>query len=179
MERIAAITKRVICAFAILLTVTGVKPHVGYSALGFAQDDRVKLMQPVVKESGWTIPGLPESRMTDPRKRLPKGYGPAAVPFYVTVFKPAGKFITTIQRYILKDDQTLTVAERKVVIDSIIKCEVDGRVFMYILHCTIILEEPNGRTGYSGVFGIQYSDRDGDGKFESFRREHHLLRLIY
>jgi len=45
---------------------------------------------------------------------------------------------------------------------------VDGRTFMYILQCTIILEDPNGRTGYSGQFGVHYYDRDGDGKFESF-----------
>jgi len=48
--------------------------------------------------------------------------------------------------------------ERKVLLDGIIKCDVDvdGRTFMYILQCTIIMEDPNGRTGYSGHFGAHY-----------------------
>jgi len=160
--------KRVLSAIAALLMATGVSVGGGNSSLGFAQDNLLKIIKPAVNEGGWKIPGLEESRMTGPRKRLPKGYGPSSVPLHVTVFTPTRKFITTIPLYRLKDGQTLIVAERKVLIDRIIKCDVDGRVFMYILHCTIILEEPNGRTGYSGVFGVQYSDRDGDGKFESF-----------
>ena len=167
-ERIVATMKRVLCAIATLLMVTGIQNEGGHSALGFVQDNPTRVIKPVVNKSGWKIPGLEESRITGPRQRLPKGYGPASVPVFVTVYKPTGKFITTIPRYALKDGQTLIVTERKVLIDSIIKCDVDGRVFMYILHCTIILEEPNGRTGYSGMFGVHYSDRDGDGKFESY-----------
>jgi hypothetical protein len=159
---------RVLCAIAIILMVTAVNIEGGNSSFAFAQDNPLKVIKPAVNESGWKIPGLDQSRITGPRKRLVKGYGPPSVPLHVTVFRPTRKFITTIPLYRLKDGQTLIVAERKVLIDGIIKCDVDGRVFMYILHCTIILEEPNGRTGYSGVFGVQYSDRDGDGKFESF-----------
>jgi hypothetical protein len=29
-------------------------------------------------------------------------------------------------------------------------------------------EEANGRTGYSGTFGVHDNDRGGDSKFESF-----------
>lgn len=160
---------RVFCAIAVLLLmVTAVTIENGNSCLAFAQDNPIKIVKPAVNESGWKIPGLKESEITSARKRLAKGYGPASVPLYLTVFRPKRKFITTIPIYRLKNGQTLIVAERKVLIDGIIKCDVNGREFMYILHCTIILEEPNGRTGYSGVFGVQYSDRDGDGKFESF-----------
>jgi hypothetical protein len=132
-----------------------------------AQEQQVKVIKPVVKESGWTIPGLNKSKISSPRKLLQAGYGPPATPLYITVLRPKEKFITTIPIYRLKDGQTVIIRERKVVVDVIIKCDVNNRVFAYILQCTIILEEPNGRTGYSGVFGVHYSDRDGDGKFES------------
>jgi len=151
-----------------LMLAPGVDAGGGRSPLTFAQDDHIKVIKPVIKVSGWKIPALEESQITDPRKLLPRGYGPASVPLYVTVLKPRREFITTIQRYGLKDGQTLIIAERTVAIDSIIKCDVNGRVFVYILQCTIILEESGGRTGYSGTFGLHYYDRDGDGKFESF-----------
>ena len=159
--------KNIMCAMMNALIVCGLYVG-GIRPLVFAQDNRIIAIRPVVNESGWKIPGLDQSQITDPRKLLPKGYGPASVPLQVTVLKPRRKFITTIQRYGLKDDQTLIVAERKVVIDSIIKCDLNNRIFVYILQCTIILEELNGRTGYSGMFGVHYYDRDGDGKFESF-----------
>lgn len=133
----------------------------------FAQEPQIKVIKPVVKESGWTIPGLSESKISSPRKLLQAGYGPPATPLYITVLRPKEKFITTIPIYRLQDGQTVIIGERKVVVDVIIKCDVNNRVFAYILQCTIILEEPNGRTGYSGTFGVHYSDRDGDGKFES------------
>jgi hypothetical protein len=142
---------------------------VGGRTLVLGQESPVAIVKPVVNESGWKIPGLEESQITSPRKMLQKGYGPSSVPLYVTVFRPTQQFITTIPLYRLKNDQSLIIVERKVVIDSIIKCDVDGRAFVYILQCTIILEEPGGRTGYSGQFGVHYSDRDGDGKFESFQ----------
>ena len=160
--------KPVSWTIAILLMVTALNIVGGNSSLAFSQENSIKLIQPAVNESGWRIPGLQESQITGTRKRLAKGYGPASVPVYVTVFKPNQKFITTIPIYRLKDGQTLIVMERKVLIDGIIKCDVDGRTFMYILQCTIILEDPNGRTGYSGQFGVHYYDGDGDGKFESF-----------
>lgn len=159
--------KPVLYTISILLTITVVNKGGGHGPLVLAQENSIKLLKPVVKESGWKIPGLEESQITDRRKQLPKGYGPAAVPISITVYKPKRKFVTTITRYGLKDGQTLIVRERKVLIDGIIKCDLDGRTFMYILQCTIILEEPNGRTGYSGQFGVQYYDGDGDGKFES------------
>ena len=157
--------KRILLVIAILML--GPEAGAGHELL-FAQNNDRKVSKPIVKESGWKIPALEESRVTDARKLLPKGYGPASAPLHVTVLKPRREFITTIERYGLKDGQALVIAERRVAIDSIIKVDASGRVFMYILHCTIVLEEPDGRTGYSGVFGIQYSDRDGDGKFESF-----------
>ena len=160
--------KPISCTIAILLMVSALNIGGGNRSLAFAQENSIKLIKPAVNESGWRIPGLQESQITGTRKRLAKGYGPASVPVYVTVFKPNQKFITTIPLYRLKNDQTLVVVERKALIDGIIKCDVDGRTFMYILQCTIITEEPNGRTGYSGQFGVHYYDRDGDGKFESF-----------
>lgn len=167
-ERTPGIMKRVLSVIAIILMVANVNVGGGNTSLVFAQDNPIKIIKPAVKESGWKIPGLEESQITDPRKLLPKGYGPASVPLQVTVLKPTREFITTIPLYRLKDGETLIVVERKVVIDSIIKCDVNNRVFVYILQCTIILEEPGGRTGYSGMFGVHYYDRDGDGKFESF-----------
>ena len=160
--------KKVFLIVMLLLVVTLVNSESAKSGLTFAQDSPIKIIKPVVMESGWNIPGLDHSQITDTRKLVPQGFGPTAVRLHITGYTPRKKFITTIPRYRLKDDQTLIITERKVQIDGIIKCDVDGREFLYILHCTTILEEPNGRTGYSGVFGVQYSDRDGDGKFESF-----------
>ena len=154
--------------FAITASLT-VGSYCGYGIICvFAQEKRIKVIKPVVKESGWTIPGLDVSQITGPRKLLQAGYGPPTTPLYITVLRPKEKFITTIPVYRLKDGQTVIISERKVVLDLIIKCDVNSRVFAYILQCTIILEEPDGRTGYSGIFGVHYSDSDGDGKFESF-----------
>lgn len=160
--------KPVSCKMAIFLMVTALSIVGGNSSLAFSQENSLKVIQSAVNESGWRIPGLLQSQITGTRKRLAKGNGPASVPVYVTVYKPNQKFITTIPIYRLKDGQTLLVLERKVLIDGIIKGDVDRRTFVYILQCTIILEDPNGRTGYSGQFGVHYYDRDGDGKFESF-----------
>ncbi len=158
--------KELVCAIAALLMVSS---HSGSGLLCrvSAQEKHLSVAQPGVKKGGWTIPGLEESQISTPRKLLPAGYGPTSSPVYVTVLRPKEKFITTIPLYRLKDGQTVIIGERKVVVDIIMKCDVNNRVFAYILQCTTILEEPNGRTGYSGMFGVHYTDRDGDGKFES------------
>lgn len=156
--------KQVLCTIAIMVMVTAAASRNSF----VAQDNPIKIIKPAINEQGWKILGLQESQIADPRRRLEKGYGPASVPLYVTLLKPGQKFITTIPIYRLKDGKALLVVERKVLIDGIIQCDVNGRTFMYILQCTIILEEPNGRTGYSGQFGVHYFDGDGDGKFESF-----------
>jgi hypothetical protein len=158
--------KAVLCATLVILIVSGLS--VGPKPQVFAQDSGLSVIRPVINESGWKIPGLDQSKATGPRKLLSKTYGAASLPLHVTVLKPPRELITTIPIYRLRDGQTLIVTERKVAIDAIIKCDVNNRVFVYILQCTIILEEPNGRTGYSGQFGVHYSDRDGDGTFESF-----------
>jgi len=63
-----------------------------------------------------------------------------------------------------RDGRTLIVTERRVVVDLIIKCDLNNQAFVYIVQCTILLSEPNGRQGFSGVFGVHYYDWDGDGK---------------
>src|SRR5829696_10409930 len=158
--------KELVCAIAALLMVGS---HSGYGLLCrvSAQEKHLSVAKPVVKEGGWTIPGLEESQISTPRKLLPAGYGPSSAPVYVTVLRPKEKFITTVPLYRVKDGQTVLIGERKVMVDIIMKCDVNDRVFAYILQCTTILEEPNGRTGYSGMFGVHYTDRDGDGEFES------------
>ena len=133
-----------------------------------SQDSALSVIRPVINERGWKIPGLAQSRMTGPRKLLSRTYGAASLPLHITTLKPPLELITTIPIYRLKDGQTLIITERKVAIDAIIKADVNNRDFVYILQCTIILEEPDGRTGYSGMFGVHYYDHDGDGKFESF-----------
>ncbi len=160
--------KRVLWVIVTLLMVPTVDAVSSNSPRIFGQDSRIKVIKPVINEAGWKIPGLERSHITGARKVLPRGYGPVSVPLHVTVLEPRRKLVTTISRYGLKDGQTLIIAERKVVVDEIIKCDVNNQVFVYILHCTIILEEPGGRAGYSGTFGLHYYDRDGDGKFESF-----------
>ena len=146
----------------VLALIAGTKPQ------ALAQDSGLSVIRPVINERGWKIPALDQSKATGPRKLLSNTYGAASLPLHVTVLKPPRKLITTIHLYRFKDGHTLIVTKRKVAIDAIIKCDVNNRVFVYILQCTIILEEPNGRTGYSGQFGVHYSDRDGDGTFESF-----------
>jgi hypothetical protein len=157
--------KAILSATLMILIVSGLNVH---GPKVFAQDSGMSVIRPVINERGWKIPGLEQSRVTGPRKLLSRTYGAASLPLHITTLKPPRKLITTIPIYRLKDGQTLIITERKVMIDVIIKCDVNNRVFVYILQCTIILEEPNGRTGYSGMFGVHYYDQDGDGKFESF-----------
>jgi hypothetical protein len=87
--------KRLVCAIAALLMVGS---HCGSGLLCrvFAQEKRLSVVKPVIKESGWTVPGLDASQISTPRKLLRAGYGPSSTPVHVTVLRTKEKFIATI-----------------------------------------------------------------------------------
>jgi len=128
------------------------------------------MVKSIVKEDGWKIPGLSQSRVTDPRRLLPQQYGVTRVPLNLTVLKPRREFIDTISLYGLKDDgQTLVMGERRGAVRGIIKCDIEHRVFAYIVQFVAVLyDQQTGRGGYGGIYGAQYFDNDGDVIFESY-----------
>jgi hypothetical protein len=141
------------------------------TASGLSQTPASAKLAPIksiVSETGWEIPGLSLSRITTPRKPLPAGYGPN-VPVNVTILKPRREVLTTISLFGLKPDgATLVMGQRRGAVQIIIKCDIDGRVFAYIVQFMALVQESNGRVGYSGIYGAQYFDNDGDGIFESY-----------
>jgi hypothetical protein len=153
-----------------MLVLTQVNAGMSHTLQATSQDNRLMPVKRVIEESGWKIPGLEQSLVTDPRKLLPSGYGVSSVPLHITVLKPKREYITTISLYGFKDNgETIVVKQRQAVVRSIIKCDVNNRVFVYILHCVIVQDDPVAqRGGYGGVFGVHYYDNDGDGKFESY-----------
>jgi len=128
------------------------------------------MIKSVINDDGWKIPGLAQSRVTDSRKLIPKGYGVSGVPLHITVFKPRREFITTIFLYGLKEDEKILVmGQRRGAVESIIKCDIDNKVFVYIVQFVSVHYDPQtGRGGYGGIYGAQYFDNDGDGIFESY-----------
>jgi hypothetical protein len=141
------------------------------AAPGFSQTATSTELAPIksiVRETGWEIPGLSRSRIMTPRKPLPGGYGPNA-PVNITIFKPRREVISTISLFRLKPDRTtLVMGQRRGAVQIIIKCDIDDRVFAYIVQFMALVREWTGRVGYSGIYGAQYFDNDGDGIFESY-----------
>jgi hypothetical protein len=134
-----------------------------------SEDRKTSMIRSIVRDSGWEIPGLSPSRITDPRKPLPAGYGVPGVGLNITVLKPTRQFVTTISLFGLKPDgTTLVMGERRGAVKSIIKCDIDNRVFVYIVQFVALVHGANGRIGYGGIYGAQYFDHDGDGIFESY-----------
>ena len=132
------------------------------SATCVSQTPSTKLrpIKSIVRESGWEIPGLSLSRITTSRKPLPNGYGPD-VPVNITVLRPRREVITTISLFGLKPDgSTLVMGQRTGAVQIIIKCDIDGHVFAYIVQFMALVQESNGRVGYSGIYGAQYFDND-------------------
>jgi hypothetical protein len=129
----------------------------------------LSMIRSIEKKSGWLIPGLSQSRMVDRRKLLPKGYGVRGVPLHITVFKPWREVRATISLFGLKEDgKTLVMGERRGAVQSIIKCDIENRVFVYIVSFYALVADASGHVGYSGIYGAQYFDNDGDGIFESY-----------
>ena len=129
----------------------------------------LSMIRSIEKESGWQIPGVAQSRVLDRRKLLPKGYGVSGVPLHITVFKPRREVRATISLFGLKEDgKTLVMGERRGAVQSIIKCDIENRVFVYIVSFYALVADASGQVGYSGIYGAQYFDNDGDGVFESY-----------
>ncbi|PYS70652.1 MAG: hypothetical protein DMF69_12865 [Acidobacteria bacterium] len=127
------------------------------------------MIRSIEKKNGWLVPGLAHSRMTGRRKLLPKGYGVSEVPLHVTVFKPRRETRATISLFGLQEDhKTLVMGERTGAVRSIIRCDVDNRVFVYIVSFYALVADSTGHVSYSGMYGAQYFDKDGDGIFESY-----------
>jgi hypothetical protein len=99
----------------------------------------------IEKESGWQIPGLAQSRILDRRKLVPKGYGVSGVPLHITVFKPRREVRATISLFGLKQDgQTLVMGQRTGAVQSIIKCDIDNRVFVYLVSFYALVADQPG-----------------------------------
>jgi hypothetical protein len=129
----------------------------------------LSMIRSIEKESGWQIPGLGQSRILDRRRLLPKGYGVSGVPLQITVFKPRREVRAMISLFGLKSDgKTLVMGERRGAVQSIIKCDIENRVFVYIVSFYALVADASGHLGYSGIYGAQYFDNDGDGVFESY-----------
>ena len=112
------------------------------------------MIRSIEKESGWQIPGLAQSRILDRRKLLPKGYGVSGVPLRITVFKPRREVRATISLFGLKNDgKTLVMGERRGAVQSIIKCDIENRVFVYIVSFYALVADASGHLGYSGIYG--------------------------
>lgn len=138
---------------------------------GFTQEPprKISSIRAVVKQSGWVIPGLSTSRITTDRRLLREGYGVPKVPMHVTILRPQREVLATIPLFgIEPGGTTLVVGERRGVVQIIIKCDINHRVFAYIVQFVAIIRESNGRVGYSGIYGAQYFDNDADGIFESY-----------
>jgi hypothetical protein len=157
--------KRILTAFVFSLL-----PVASYSQEVSSAVPNLSVITSTVKENGWKIPGLSQSRITDPRRLVPKGYGVSGIQLHLTVLKPKREFIETISLYGLKDDgKTLVIGERRGAVKSIIKCDIDNRVFAYIVQFVAVLYDPQSRRGgYGGIYGAQYFDNNGDGIFESY-----------
>ena len=142
------------------------------TATGLSQQPsptKLSSIKSIVREKGWEIPGLSSSTISTPRKLLPQGYGVAGVPLNVTILKPRRDVITTISLFGLRPDgTTLVMGERRGAVQIIIKCDINHHVFAYIVQFMALVQESNGRVGYSGIYGAQYFDNDGDGIFESY-----------
>ena len=126
----------------------------------------------VVKEKGWDIPGLQESRVLS-RRIVPKGsLGGGAV--NTTGFKPKQELIVSIPTFRLSDDQkTLFLEQRDGEVNLIFKCEVNNRVFAYVVQLVeVFYDSKNRRSGYGEIYGAHYYDNDGDGRFESYEPGH-------
>ena len=106
------------------------------------------MIKSIEKESGWQIPWLAQSRILDRRKVLPKGYGVSGVRLHVTVFKPRREVRATISLFGLKEDgKTLVMGERRGAVQSIIKCDIENRVFVYIVSFYALVADASGHLG--------------------------------
>jgi hypothetical protein len=91
---------------------------------------------------------------------------------YITDFQPKREVVRLLPFYSLKDDgRTLFLNQKRIAIRSILKCDVDGRVFAYAVQGVGASYDPRTRRGgYGGQYGFYYYDNDGDGKFESYEQ---------
>lgn len=130
----------------------------------------------VVKEKGWDIPGLQQSRVLS-RGIAPKGSlrGGAV---NTTQFRPKQEFIASIQTFRLSEDQkTLFLEQRVGEVNLIFKCEVNNRVFAYVVQLVeVFYDSKNRRSGYGEIYGAHYYDNDGDGRFESYEPGHGYVK---
>lgn len=159
-------TKAGVNSFALALMLT---LAIGVVEATGIQDQQAVTVKQVVNQSGWEIPGLTDNEVVDPRKQLASAYGVRAVPLHITVLRPKRELMETIDLYGSKDGgETVVVRKRRVVIRSIIKCDVNGRVFLYLVQVGMVVYDPvSKKNGQSGLFGLAFYDNDGDGIFES------------
>ena len=125
-------------------------------------------IEKVLKENGWEIPGLPQSQVLSSRIMPKVSLDGRAV--HVTSFKPKREFITAMPIFSLMSDQkTLIMGQRHGEVNLIFKCEVNNRVFAYIVQLVeVFYHSRNRRSGYGEMYGARYYDNDGDRIFESY-----------
>jgi hypothetical protein len=137
--------------------------------LGVTAQQLSTTVKQVVNRNGWNIPGLSESRALGPRHPLPEGYGVKGVPLNIKMLKPTHEVRDTVLLYgSANGGQTIFVRQIRVAVRAIIKCDVNNKVFLYIVQFGALVYDPVTRsTSQSGLFGLLYYDNDGDGVFET------------
>ncbi len=130
----------------------------------------------VIKEKGWDIPGLQQSRVLS-RGIVAKG-SLTGGPVHITRFRPEQEFIVSIPTFSLSDDRkTLFLEQRDGEVNLIFKCEVNNRVFAYVVQLVeVFYDSKNRRSGYGEIYGAHYYDNDGDGRFESYEPGHGYVK---
>jgi hypothetical protein len=121
----------------------------------------------VIKEGGWLIPGLSESKVKEARRRY-QGYEGMEV--YFTVLKPQRDIVTQFTPEELEHKaRVLTFHNRHWLVDDITQYDINHQVFCYMVSVSMVdLSGPDKTlVRYMASTGIVYYDEDGDGKFET------------
>ncbi len=168
----------ILAAWTVLLT--GVIARVTYGRFTAIQSVRQSNIRRVVKEQGWEIIGLRQSRVVEPR-HIFEGYGEKPAPIYATAFKPNQGFVAEVPLYyrLLEGGEVLAITEQSISIRSIVRYDVHEKIFCYFVRgVAAFYDKKSGHGGYGGEYGLLYYDNDGDGKFESFEQGGHIPPFI-
>jgi hypothetical protein len=132
----------------------------------------------VVKEHGWKIPGLDETKILQPRKRYdPSSY--SGYDIYLTRYELQHRYRENIIEYevvtllpfyyIETETNLLKIVEHTHRLEVINRFDFKGKPFCFVLDTTRLSYDPRTRMGgtLSGIWTVAYYDMDGDGKFET------------
>jgi hypothetical protein len=123
----------------------------------------------IINEQGWKIPGLAQSQIVAPRG-LVFIQDEKSLDVYSTWYKPKREVTTEIPSYWLTDDgEVLKTRTQTVAIQEIMRYDIEGRIFSYMVVGTAkFYDQKTGHGGYGGQFTLYYYDDDGDGRIETY-----------